>query len=87
MIDDRPTAGDAAHTIVTQLQLQPPSPQTQDDPGAFQMASSKEEDPFWVKGSEVKLSHQPENRNRLQLNAGQVAQAAQHRALANHRLK
>jgi hypothetical protein len=51
------------------------------------MASSKEEDPFWVKGSEVKLSHQPENRNRLQLNAGQVAQAAQHRALANHRLK
>ena len=46
--------------MVMELQLQPASPQAQDDPIVALMASSKQEDAFGVKGPEVKLRHQPE---------------------------
>lgn len=58
MVDDRPAAGDAADTMVAELELQSAGPQTQDNPGAVSMASSKEEDTFGVKGPEVELRHQ-----------------------------
>lgn len=63
VVDDRPAAGDAANTMVTELQLQSASPQAQDNPGAVLMASSKEENAFGVKGPEVKLRHQSEHQH------------------------
>ena len=58
MVDDGPAAGDAAHALVAELQLQPASPQTQHNPGAVPVASSEEQDALGVEGPEVDLSHQ-----------------------------
>ena len=63
MVDDRPAAGDSADTTVAELQFQPASPQAQHDPGAVLMTSSKEQDPFGVKGPEVEFSEQPEGQH------------------------
>lgn len=35
MVDGWPTAGDAPDTIVPKLQLKPPGPEAQDNPGAI----------------------------------------------------
>lgn len=62
MVDDGPAAGDAAHALVAELQLQPASPQAQHDPGAVLVASSEEQDALGVEGPEVELSHQSAGR-------------------------
>lgn len=64
MVDDGPAAGNTADAMVAELQLQPASPQAQDNPGAVLMASSKEKDTFGVKGPEVELRHQSKGQHR-----------------------
>lgn len=60
VVDDGSAAGDTAHALVAELQLQSAGPQAQDDPGAVPMASGEEQDALRIEGPEVELSHQSE---------------------------